>query len=74
MEAKQMFEKLGYSIHLNDEYEFSYLNEKDDKEITFFYEDIKVWVYNPENCDAPVEINMDLLRAINKQCEELEWI
>lgn len=70
MTAKEMFEKLGY------EYEESY-----DKKLIDYYKkykglDLEI-LFNKDaqkfSMTYVVEVNIELLQAINKQVEELGW-
>ena len=67
--AKQMFEDLGYSVLIDDEYQICYDNKKEKKGVIFYYEDVKFILRNSKR-----DIDMPLLKAINQQCKELEWI
>ena len=69
--AKEMFEDLGYSVLIDNEYEIYYNNIKDCRGIIFFYEDLSFCLKAPKNNK---EINMPLLKAIIQQCKELEWL
>ena len=64
MTAKEMFEKLGYKEDFHIAY-IKYYNEKKDKYI---------WFSKPtKTVEIMFDIDMDLLKAINKQVEELGW-
>jgi hypothetical protein len=64
MTAKEMFEKLGYKEDFHIAY-IKYYNEKEDKYI---------WFSKPtKTVEIMFDIDMDLLKAINKQIEELGW-
>ncbi len=73
--AEQMFKNLGYSILTNDEYEIYYHNDKTGEGVKFLYEDLKFYVlgFYSEELNT-FSIDMPLLKAINQQCKELEWI
>lgn len=74
MTAKEMFEKLGYQRNAEKE-EIIYLIETKG---SFYYQEIifnllqKVIVIDGNFLEVAIE--RDLLKAINKQCEELGWI
>lgn len=68
-DAKQMFENLGYSVLIDDEYQICYDNKKENKGVIFYYEDVKFILRNSKR-----DIDMPLLEAIIQQCKELEWI
>lgn len=79
-QSKELFEKLGYVIDKDDEYCISYVNKETGTRVTFYYEDMIFSVQKHMN--DPIlgnyflkiaQINMSLLQAINKQCEELNW-
>ena len=65
MSAKEMFEELGYEYERNEVNQICICNIEYD-EWLWFYLDKRTFEYNEE-------INMDLLKAINKQVEELGW-
>lgn len=67
MNAKEMFEKLGYKkVSLNSSGYIEYERFKDDKHFNFdlITKKILVWWGG---------ITVEELKAINKQCEELGW-
>lgn len=74
MNAKQMFEELGYQRNAEKE-KIIYLIETKG---SFYYQEIvfnllqKVIVIDGNFLEVAIE--RDLLKAINKQCEELGWI
>ena len=68
--AKELFADLGYSVTSDDEYRITYRNKTDKHSITFWYEDL---VIEHKPLRAGGKIDIPLLRAINQQCEELEW-
>lgn len=80
--AKQIFKDLGYGIAVDDEYQITYINIKENCEITFWYEDLDISFgpilkvksnnikYQKDNDQF---ISMPLLHAIIQQCKELEW-
>ena len=71
MKAKDMFEKLGYKINRNNEKEISYYTQQGIGQgyrmINFHLKKKKIVPYNR------VQIDMDLLKAINQQVKELNW-
>lgn len=77
MNAKEMFEELGFEQTRNDGCFIKYKKADNgiDKIITFSimlrYFDSK---YGDYPFTAPYEFDIDTLKAINKQCEELGWI
>lgn len=74
MNAEQMFEELGYQRNAENE-KIIYLIETKG---SFYYQEIvfnllqKVIVIDGNFLEVAIE--RDLLKAINKQCEELGWI
>ena len=83
MNAKEMFEKLGYKVLVNNKNTLEYLKQTEDEKytITFdkkykfighYYEQYSkfnnMWTY--ELCD----LTLEELQAINKQVEELGWL
>lgn len=71
MSAKEMFEKLGYTLKKYDDELFYYELVKDAADefcevgIIFALKNKKVFSYNP--------VSIQELQAINKQIEELGW-
>lgn len=74
MNAKEMFEQLGYQRNIENE-KIIYLIET---EGSFYYQEIifnllqKVIVIDGNFLEVAIENN--LLKVINEQCEELGWI
>lgn len=74
MNAEQMFEELGYQRNAENE-KIIYLIETKG---SFYYQEIvfnllqKVIVIDGNFLEVAIE--RDLLKAINKQCEELGWV
>lgn len=71
--AKEMFEELGYIQDLNNSYNVGYfkrITETRLRTITFI-KDYKYMTFidNDNNCC----LNLEELKAINKQVEELKW-
>lgn len=64
MTAKELFEELGYEENYHIEY-IMYYNKEEEKYIWFSRTD--------ETIEARFDIDMPLLKAINKQIEELNW-
>ena len=63
--AKEMFEELGYDLVETTSYMMYYHNEEND---------IYIWFYNNRKTIEIVnEFTLDMLKAINKQVEELGW-
>ena len=83
MTAKEMFESLGYTYydnsHLNVGY-FEYHTENDvgEESIRFHFSKIvsvhAIVKNGLKRCVIPAPLNMDELKAITKQCEELGWL
>ena len=77
MTAKEMFKELGFEQIRNDGYFIKYKKTDNgiDKIITFSimfrYFDSK---YGDYPFTAPYEFDIDTLKAVNKQVEELGWI
>lgn len=65
MTAKEMFEELGFEYGVNDINQIYAINDEEGTDL-WFLNDKKVFEYNGY-------INVDLLKAINKQVEELGW-
>lgn len=75
MSAKEMFEKLGYKETENDIYFLKYYKPyrlQHDKEIKFHKLD-KTFTVKDDNGINYKWIDMEELKAINKQIEELGW-
>lgn len=74
MNAKEMFKELGYKRNVENE-KIIYLIETKG---SFYYQEIifnlvkKIIVIDGNFLEVAIENN--LLKAINKQCEELGWI
>lgn len=67
MNAKEMFEKLGYKkVPLNSSGFLGYERFEDDKYFSFDLTSKEIYV-----CED--RITVEELEAINKQCEELGW-
>jgi hypothetical protein len=64
MTAKDMFEELGYDLVETTPYMMYYYNEENN---------IYIWFYNSETIEIVNEFTLDILKAINKQVEELGW-
>ena len=82
MKAKEMFEKLGYkmlgTLKPDDDY-IVVAYKKDvygDKEYIYFYgaEEIRVYLEDNRGRIYPPIIELEELKAINKQIEELGWV
>lgn len=72
MNAKEMFEALGYTVVINDKKVVRY--ENNGNVITFY---LTLRMFNSYDAflnKRPKMMYMDLLKAINKQCEELGGI
>ena len=64
--AREMFEELGYTKYVNNEYLTEYTNFEIIKKVVF-YKNLKEVLSYEETLSIP------LLKAINKQIEELGW-
>ena len=82
MKAKEMFEKLGYkmlgTLKPDDDY-IVVAYKKDvygDKEYIYFYgaEEIRVYLEDNRGRIYTPIIELEELKAINKQIEELGWV
>ena len=80
MSAKEMFEKLGYEIDEDNDKEILYKMKWEISSTYYVSFDLRnKWFEVFVTSDSPFEpsksfpIYMDLLRAINKQVEELGW-
>ena len=77
MEAKEMFEAIGFVPFFKTKdliiYENFPDNEKERINVVFYLKIKQIRVYYVEN-DEDVFVDMTLLKAINKQCEELGWL
>ena len=72
--AKEMFEELGYAQDLNNKYYIGYIKILNDygKQRTFtFMKEMKFFTFIDQDNSAVIELNE--LKAINKQVEELGW-
>lgn len=68
MNAKEMFEKLGFFQYANNKKFICYTGEYESgwKRIKFKLEKKKLTIHS--------DVNIDMLQAILKQCEELGWM
>ena len=80
MEAKEMFEKLGYEYKKDNDY-IKYTLKKyisNSYNILFYLDEKLICCYisndSPFSPDEPYEIGINELQAINKQIEELGWL
>ena len=77
MTAREMFEAIGFVPFCKTKdliiYENFPDNEKERINVVFYLKIKQIRVYYVET-DEDVFINMPLLKAINKQCEELGWL
>lgn len=81
MKAKEMFEKLGYEIDEQSNKEILYKMKWEISTTYYVSFDLEhKWFECFITSDSPFEpsksfaIDLELLQAINKQCEELEWL
>lgn len=71
MKAQQMFEDLGYTSEISDNCIVYYEKGNPWRYIKFIN---KVVVLSTENGLSRKTVECELIKAINKQCEELGWI
>ena len=65
MSAKELFEELGFDLVETTPYMMHYHNEEND---------VYIWFYNnSKTIEIVNEFTLDILKAINKQVEELGW-
>lgn len=63
--AKELFEELGFDLVETTSYMVYYYNEEDE---------IYIWFYNnSKTIEIVNDFTLDILKAINKQAEELGW-
>ena len=76
MTAKEMFEELGYNLDTAEENSRLYCKDILDKS-TFGYKDSEMIYFDDEYNEIyftnKEHLNIDELKAINKQVEELGW-
>lgn len=73
--ADKMFEELGYTIDIGDIYGLIRYNKNDNSYIRFILEDKCVETNTiVDNEIFVLSVDMKLLKAINKKCEELKWL
>lgn len=65
MTAREMFEKLGYELIHNIEYQIMYYNSRYDTYIYFYKTRKRIEITN--------EFTLEELQAINQQIKELGW-
>ena len=77
MSSKEMFEELGYEYYEDDGFN-CYVKEKgkliEPDYISFDRLERKFFVSRNSKYDNGTTINIPLLKAINKQVEELGWL
>lgn len=75
MTAKEMFEELGYEQDLNNDFYIGYIKHIPNtiiKNRTFtFMKEMKFFTFIDQDNSVAIELNE--LKAINKQIEELGW-
>ena len=71
MTAKEMFEKLGFEYKKSD-FSITYYKEFRDYDDETYILDIDFRLFE-KKISNDFSIDMDLLKAINKQIEELGW-
>lgn len=63
--ARELFKKLGFDLVETTPYMMYYYNEEND---------VYIWFYNnSKTVEIVNEFTLDILKAINKQAEELGW-
>ena len=74
MEARKMFEELGYRCYKTGAsiLYINYSDDKGDRMIEFYYSNFTFDAVD-KNC-GPLKVNVKELEAINKQCKELGWL
>lgn len=73
MEAKEMFEKLGYGDYFNNGLRITYSNfDKECKMVEFDLK--KKQLILADDSEEVFELSLEELQAINKQVEELGWL
>lgn len=77
MTAREMFKAIGFVPFFETKdliiYESFPDNKKERIDVIFYLKNKKIRAYYVEN-DEDVFIDMTLLKAINKQCEEFGWL
>lgn len=76
--AREMFEELGYNLHVNDELETMYKYIKDERVVIYIRFDNEEktfgqFAFLDGSYAGSVDIGFKELQAINKQVEELGW-
>ena len=71
-EADKMFKRLGYEMSFTDIDNIKYY--KDDDNVIYFFITHKTFHKTGEYDGMYDAITMQELQAINKKCEELDWI
>lgn len=74
MTAKEMFEKLGYEKTCHDEREIIYSIYSDNVFIAEIEFDLQNKTFYCMCSDIVMEVDMELLKAINQQVKELGWL
>ena len=74
MKAREMFEKLGYTIEIRNCFiEYCIKGQDPFHYKRVFFDLVNEMVTADCNLNA-MNIDMPTLKAINKQCEELRWL
>ena len=75
MKARTRFKKIGYSIFEENENEIVYLKDDSlESEFIIFFKEWKSFLKaDGKEISNTLEIDMQELKAINKQVEELGW-
>lgn len=74
MTAKEMFEKLGYQKNKRNGMFYLIYKKKIDGEFCYVVFDIYDKTFYVEYDYEAMNISMQELKAINKQCQELGWL
>lgn len=75
MTAQEMFEELGFRKNTSICYEKAIGNEEDDCGFDIFTVEFKDKIFTYHNTwNSAIKTNVAILRAINKQFEELGWL
>lgn len=74
--ADEMFKGLGYRMDIGEEYGLIRYNKDENKFIRFMIanKEIEANKIEPNGDLWILDINMELLQAINEKCKELGWI
>ena len=74
MNAKEMFEELGYTLEVNNKKKLRYRNfENDNLSLIEIYKKDKVVWFGNADIHYEIEITFEEFEALQKQIEELGW-